>query len=459
MKEYLELTPELLMQQSQEMMTLKTQYETLFDNLLKDLQGMNASWSPNLSNNFSGKISSAQKGFAGVAKMLENGSYAAILAAHDLGGMDTTLGKLIGGSAADISNITSQARTMYNFTFGDKMVGDAIEDAKEWLDKIDKIKANYEGELTSSQEAWLELLQKKARKLTGKGADGLFGKGTNDKIKDFELAYDVTEKLIKGDWEGAMEKLGEEGVDELVEKYCEVMGIDTSDYVTGKKVEWYTKYGLNLFKDGVEGVTEIAYEGPTFENVGKLGWNLTAQPILDTTSDKMFDVIKLIPGTSEYYIDEKGCKDAGDMGNVALGDWYGMISPDPGMKEYASTYYEKAGGIWEGMWQGGEEWMSFVKDSGGWGEAIKNYSKTAWKDTKEAWDYNVENAEILWKEGKEWVENVGDFVEEQGGVYKATGEFIETAAKDAWDGITDTASRVWNSIFSKETVDILKGKK
>ena len=55
MKDYLELTPELLVQQSQEMMTLKAQYETLFENLLKDLQGMNASWSPNLSNNFAGK--------------------------------------------------------------------------------------------------------------------------------------------------------------------------------------------------------------------------------------------------------------------------------------------------------------------------------------------------------------------------------------------------------------------
>ena len=71
----------------------------------------------------------------------------------------------------------------------------------------------------------------------------------------------------------------------------------------------------------------------------------------------------------------------------------------------------------------------------------------------------MENVEILWKEGKEWVDNVGNYVDEQGGVYKATGEFIETAAKDAWNGITDTASRVWNSIFSKETVDILKGKK
>ena len=449
MKEYLELTPELLIQQSQEMMNLKSQYENLFEALLKDLNGMNASWSENLSNNFVGKIANAQKGFAGVAKMLENGSYAAILSANNLGGTDQNLAKLLTGDAKIAASMVETAKNFLKGVDDLGHISSTYKDAGELIGKLEKIKENYKGELSSSQEAWIDYI-------IGKGK-GLLPSDAKSKIKNMELTYDVTEKLLKGDWEGAMEKLGVSGVKDLVKAYCKSAGIDTTDYVTGKKVEMYTEYGINLFQDGVEGVTELFYEGITPENIGKLGWNLTAQPILDTSGKFIFDQVKLVPGISEYYIDENGCKDIGDMGNVALGDFYGMISPDPGMKEYASTYYENAGGVWEGMWQGGEEWMSFVKDSGGWGEAIKNYSQTAWKDTKEAWGHNMENAGILFEEGKEWVDNVNDFIDEQGGVGNAAGKFFETAAKDAWNGVKDAASGVWNSIFSKETLDILKG--
>ena len=188
MKEYLELTPELLIQQSQEMMVLKTEYETLFENLLKDLQGMNSSWSPNLSSNFTGKIASAQKGFAGVAKMLENGSYAAILAAHDLGGMDATLGKFINGNAQDLSGLVDKAKGLISKV--DKVAGisESYEDAKEFVEKIEKIEENYKGELTSSQEAWLKYLKGKAT--------GLLSKDAKTKVKNWELTWDTTEKLI-----------------------------------------------------------------------------------------------------------------------------------------------------------------------------------------------------------------------------------------------------------------------
>lgn len=461
MKDYLELTPELLVQQSQEMMTLKAQYEILFENLLKDLQGMNASWSPNLSHNFAGKISSAQKGFAGVAKMLENGSYAAILAANNLGGADANIGKFISGNTRDVASMIETAKGFLKNA--DKITGasDAWEDAKELYGKLEKIKENYKGELSSSQEAWIDYVLGKGKKwgldLAEKG--GMLSKADKNNIKTFETTMKITEKLLEGDWEGAMETAGVSGVKEFVKVYTKSAGIDTGDYITGKKVEWYTEYGINLFKDGVSGVTEVIYEGPTPENIGKLGWNLTAQPILDTSGKFIYEQVSMIPGISEYYIDEKRCENIGDMGSVALGEYYSIISSDPEMREYASNYYKDAGGLWEGMWDCGEEWNSFVKDSGGWGEAIKNYSKTAWKDFKSDISHNMENVEILWNEGKDWVENVGDFVDEQGGVVKATGEFIETAAKDAWNAVSDAASGVWNSIFSKETVDILKGKK
>ena len=71
MQDILELTPELLLEQSQEMLQLRSDYENLFTNVSSDLRGMNNSWSALLSNNFSGKIGSAQKAFSGTLTMLQ----------------------------------------------------------------------------------------------------------------------------------------------------------------------------------------------------------------------------------------------------------------------------------------------------------------------------------------------------------------------------------------------------
>lgn len=56
MQDLFELTPELLLEQSQEMSSLCTAYENLFAKITSDLRGMNGSWSDLLANNFSGKI-------------------------------------------------------------------------------------------------------------------------------------------------------------------------------------------------------------------------------------------------------------------------------------------------------------------------------------------------------------------------------------------------------------------
>ena len=93
----IELSPEQLAQQGQEMLKLKSSYESLFQGMLSDLQGINSGWSELLANNFTGKIASAQKSFYGVTKMLQNGSMAAQMSANNIASQDRVLGELARG--------------------------------------------------------------------------------------------------------------------------------------------------------------------------------------------------------------------------------------------------------------------------------------------------------------------------------------------------------------------------
>ena len=71
------VTPEILAGQSAQMASLRSDYESLFASVSSLLTEINGSWSPNMANNFAGKIQSAQKSFSNVVGMLGNGSSAA----------------------------------------------------------------------------------------------------------------------------------------------------------------------------------------------------------------------------------------------------------------------------------------------------------------------------------------------------------------------------------------------
>lgn len=104
MQDLFELTPELLLEQSQEMENLCSAYERLFSDISSDLQGMNGSWSDFLANNFSGKIDSAQKAFAGTLTMLRNSAESTRLVAEATQEMDASWASKIGGTAAASQN-------------------------------------------------------------------------------------------------------------------------------------------------------------------------------------------------------------------------------------------------------------------------------------------------------------------------------------------------------------------
>ncbi len=430
MSDLFELNPELLLEQSQEMMNLHASYESLFSNITSDLQGVNSSWSDLLSNNFSGKISSAQKSFVGALKMLQNSANKSNYVAETALQFDAAWATRFSGSSSSFFS----SKMVWDYLKSSMMdsAKDSIQDFRGFLSDVEALKEKINGELSSSQEAWLKLIGSKIG-------------GAIKPIKEIKDPIAIATKIMEGDYMGALEELGENGVKAAVKIIAEdIQGviIDSSD------VSKYAKYVINLTENTAEGVTEFCLD-PSFENFGKIVWNITAQPILDTAGSEIEKYVKLIPGISEYYYDECGAEDIGDVANIALGDFYGLITGDEDMKQYASTYYEEQGGLWEGLYNGGKEIVSFVKDSGGIGNAVKNFYETASEDFGGSANYMAENAKILFNEGKEHVNNISDFVEESGGIGNAVKKFGSTALKDIGSGIKDVSGRVWNSIFGE----------
>ena len=109
MQDLFELTPELLMEQSNEMQRLCSDYENLFDSVSSDLQMMNGGWSELLSNNFSGKITGAQKAFSGTLVMLQSSAEVTRTVADTMREMDAAWAKKISSdtSVTPVEDIVS----------------------------------------------------------------------------------------------------------------------------------------------------------------------------------------------------------------------------------------------------------------------------------------------------------------------------------------------------------------
>lgn len=422
MSELFELNPELLLEQSQEMASLKAAYESLFNNMSADLQGINSSWSDLLSNNFTGKIASAQKSFVGALNMLQNSASKASLVANAALEMDSAMATKLSGQLMG---------TMYNpTTLQDFLVtklGEVFLDGQDGLAVMNQLKETVNGNLSSSQEAWIEYLG-------GKASKEIFG-------KDAGKAAAITEKIFSGDIPGAIKDLSKEFISSELSNVLDGQGMN----ILGGEYNPLGSYYLNLGLNTGEAIAEFALD-PSWENLGEIGWNVTVQPILDTAGKDIEKVVKLVPGVSDYYYDECGAENIGDVANIALGDFYGLITGDEGMREYASTYYKDQGGLWEGLYNGGEEVVSFIKDSGGFGNAAKNFAETAAKDFEGMGDHMADNAKILYSEGKEFVDNVKDYVNENGGYWSAKTKFEETALKDGVSAIKNAAENIWHSI-------------
>jgi len=108
----IQLTPSELQTQANEMQALETEYSILFTGVSSDLKNVNGNWSANLSNNFEGKINSAQNSFIQITQELMKGSKVANTCAVTFESVDSLLAK-------DFDNDISSENT-----------GDVLEETK-----------------------------------------------------------------------------------------------------------------------------------------------------------------------------------------------------------------------------------------------------------------------------------------------------------------------------------------
>lgn len=112
------LDPQELKNQAFQMTSLGAEYETLFSGVNSILTNVNHNWSQNLSNNFSGKISAAQRSFSQVTEMLKFGADAANSSAESFESIDVQLSKFMGKYANSSSSGTVHGGGGHSFGEG-----------------------------------------------------------------------------------------------------------------------------------------------------------------------------------------------------------------------------------------------------------------------------------------------------------------------------------------------------
>ena len=220
--------PELLAQQSQQMNSLMTEYESLFAQVTNLLNKVNDYWSANMSGNFSGKITAAQKTFSLITSMLSHGSSAAKLASSTFSGdigaaMDACFGD------SELSGWLRQNVAGLDPNFSSYLMG-ALEagkaDANTILEVCKAVKqGDYGKALNLAADKGIDLI---AEHLGGglpedswvswvnEKTGGILGLANLDKAYYKNLIKDVKDNAVNtyilnknGDYTGAMKEIGE----------------------------------------------------------------------------------------------------------------------------------------------------------------------------------------------------------------------------------------------------------
>lgn len=316
--------PELLAQQSAQMQSLMQNYQSLFANVSKVLNAVNTYWSPNMSNNFSGKITAAQKTFETIVSMLSHGSSAAKFASSTFSG-DI-------GAAMDAC-------------FGDSAVSGWLQENAAGLD--------------SQASSFLM---------------GLMESGT----VDAKTLLTVCQEVKNGNYDKAVSLVADKGIDWIAENLSG--GIPSGSWVEKLNDATFGALGLatvekNFYKNWITEplknavktyqLTEAGdYEG-ALKELGKMAWNSTGGAAIKTCGDAAYDVIKNIPGIGDYYTDRGATDFEGSFG-VMLKDYTYLVTGDENFSASVGNYYKEHGGIASGVVDGVVEIAQYV------GERIGN---------------------------------------------------------------------------------------
>lgn len=302
----IQLTPEELLSQSQEMASLQDQYESLFQNVDGILNEVNASWSENLANNFSGKLSAAKNSFSKVSQMLQVGAEITGTSAKTFESVDQQLSGLFLGnggtlsqSAAGIAALFPEAAHLFQESGakGTEDLGDLMEKVEQWRDSSG-----------------------------GKKAEGLYGLinlalGEDSPLGYWKSGYEITKDIVTGDagWDTLKTFLDASGVSSKVDAVI----------LTGKELfsedSYYTQRMDELQGDMVQHLQEGDILGTAFlmggafvDVVGKGVVDIGSQLLVDTLHlDTMNTVIEGFTG-----VDIGGAvSDAGDKVGEGISDF------------------------------------------------------------------------------------------------------------------------------------------
>ena len=391
MAELLDLNTELLLQQGQEMMSLRAAYESLFQHVSADLNGMNGSWSELLSHNFAGKINGAQRSFMGALGMMDKSARSAMSVAQAMQELDTQWGSRIGGALGTDPRVMNK---ILSKVLKEDLPED-MADAQALLAWKEKLK----DQLSPSQRAWFEFLSGKA-------------------LGEFKDPLKIAEHIINGEYAEAAKELGEVGLEEYIK------------YSLGPEAGLAADYVMEVFKNSYSGTQEFLND-PSMEHAVKMLWGITGGAVLETAGGKIEDVIKLIPEVSEYYYVENGAEEGGDIFNVALGDYAYYLTGDDETREYFRNYCKDHGGMFDSWVYSAKEVKSFFKDASE-NDAMMDIF---WKNVREEVSNVVTNK---WKTDAMLMGKAGEVIVD-------IGNWGKEKMEDGYDALKDLGEQLWHA--------------
>ena len=336
MNKKIQLTPAILEGQAKELENIESDLNSLFSGVSSELKSLNKNWSPNLSNNFSGKITSAQKTFSNLCTDLRNGAVAARTSATTFASVDSQLAKVYGGT-----------------TESQKVLSEIYDTAKEeiWESIKQYLKDTYNIDVDNITDV-LELLSTDPDKLPDSIKDlikkYLKSNGYENVINSCDTMNDLLKNLQNGNFEEAKNDFMT-----LINDYLKPLAEDTLDgTITFQTV-------INTIDNFITN-TQSYFEDPTWRNGAKLIWSVSGEALMEALTDFGYNFVTKIPIFGEITTDVLDDFGGGRQGLTNL--FNDTIEKIMG-KDFVE-YYESNGGYFNGVYNGMCDIANYIKNSG-----------------------------------------------------------------------------------------------
>lgn len=221
--------------------------------------------------------------------------------------------------------------------WGGKVIKETISNIPEDAKSAASVMEWLNGKWIDEQLSGLPLsVREHIKKALEEAGNGFFGENFGD-------AYDITQKILDGNYLGALKDAT--GVFYKKEGFFEGLGPKFVINSAFGMAEEYVQYAKN----------------PNLENLLSIGWSGTVGSVFETCGDAAWDVAKFIPGVSDWY-GEHGATDMGSAFNVAYTETVRAVFGDD-MADYCGSYYADNGGLFGGLVNGFKEIKRAVDDS------------------------------------------------------------------------------------------------